>query len=73
MEVSELTDESAQGLTSLMQNVMFMCNCHRIKCNKGLGAWNKFKEITDQYFLTNLGQYIPVKINLGFAKIWFFW
>ena len=33
-------------------------------------AWNKFEEITHQCFLTSLGQHVPLKINLGFARVW---
>ena len=34
------------------------------------GADDKFAEITRQCFLTSLGQHVPLKINMGFAKVW---
>ena len=47
-----------------------------MKCDRGADAWNKFEEITHQCFLTSLGRHVPLKINMGFAKVWqknFFW
>ena len=49
---------------------MFKCSCHRMKCDRGADAWNKFAEITHQCFLTSLGRHVPLKINMGFAKVW---
>ena len=41
-----------------------------MKCDRGANAWNKFEEITHQCFLTSLGRHVPLKINMGFAKVW---
>ena len=41
-----------------------------MKCDRGADAWNKFEEITHQCFLTSLGRHVPLKINMGFAKVW---
>ena len=29
---------------------MFKCSCHRMKCDRGAGAWHKFEDITHQCF-----------------------
>ena len=39
-----------------------------MKCDRGADAWNKFEEIT-QCILTSLGQHVPLKINVGLAKV----
>ena len=49
---------------------MFKCSCHRMKCDRGADAWNKFEEITHQCFLTSLVRHVPLKMNMGFAKVW---
>ena len=55
---------------NLKARQMFKCSCHIMKSERGADAWNKFEEITHQCFLTCLGQHVPLKINVGFTKVW---
>ena len=34
---------------------MFKCSCHRLKCDRGADAWNKFEDITHQWFFLQVG------------------
>ena len=47
---------------------MLKCSCHGMMCDRGADAWNKFEEIT-HFFLTSVGQHVPLKINMRLAKV----
>ena len=48
---------------------MFKCSCRRMKCDKGSDAWNNLRISHIHVFLKNLGQHVPRKINMEFAKV----
>ena len=48
---------------------MFKCSCRRMKCDKGSDAWNNLRISRVHVFLKNLGQHVPRKINMEFAKV----
>ena len=41
-----------------------------MKCDKGSDAWSKLRISQIHVLLTRLGQHVPLKINVGFAKVW---
>ena len=40
-----------------------------MKCDKGSDAWNNLRISHIHVFLKNLGQHVPRKINMEFAKV----
>ena len=49
---------------------MFKCSCCWMKCDEGSDAWKQFEDISHIHvFLQNLGQHVPRKINMEFAKV----
>ena len=40
-----------------------------MKCDKGSDAWNNLRKSHIHVFLKNLGQHVPRKINMEFAKV----
>ena len=48
---------------------MFKCSCCRMKCDEGSDAWNNFRISHIHVFLKNLGQPVPRKKNMEFAKV----
>ena len=48
---------------------MFKCSGRRMRCDKGSDAWNNLRISHIHVFLKNLGQHVPRKINMEFAKV----
>ena len=48
---------------------MFKCSCRRMKCDEGSDAWNNLRISHIRVFLKNLGQHVPRKKNMEFAKV----
>ena len=48
---------------------MFKCSCGRMKCDEGSEAWNNLRISHINVFLQNLGQHVPRKKNMEFAKV----
>ena len=42
----------------------------QLKCDRGADAWNNLRISHINVLLTGVGQHVPLKINMGFAKIW---
>ena len=48
---------------------MFKCSCRRMKCDEASDAWSNLRISHIHVFLKNLGQHVPRKKNLEFAKV----
>ena len=48
---------------------MFKCSCRRMKCDEESDAWNNLRISHIHVFLKNLGQHVPRKKNMEFAKV----
>ena len=48
---------------------MFKCSCRRMKCDEESDAWNNLRISHIHVFLKDLGQHVPRKKNMEFAKV----